>query len=198
MIFPDSLASVIEDFKKFPGIGEKTAERMAFSLLNMSDDDIKKFSNDLIDINDKITKCEVCGTLAEGKFCKVCTDKSRDDHIICVVEDSKDVFIFEKNGMFDGKYHVLGGLISPIDGVGPDDLSIEKLITRVKENDVTEIILAIKGTIEGETTALYIKRVFENVDVCVSRIASGIPIGAEMDYVDTLTLETALKNRKEF
>ncbi|HPE14826.1 MAG TPA: recombination mediator RecR [Bacilli bacterium] len=197
MMYPISFKKLVEDFKKLPGIGEKTAERMAFSILMLDDDSVTNFSTDIKNVKIKIKKCEICGTLCEDEKCMICMSKDRSSNTICVVEDSKDVFLFEKLGNYQGRYHVLGGLISPIDGIGPEDIAIKKLIERINKEKVEEIIVAVKGTIEGETTALYIKKLLEDTAVKVSRIASGIPVGAEIDYIDSLTLESALRNRKE-
>lgn len=197
MLFPKSLEDLIDSFKLLPGIGEKTAERMAFSILNLPDDSVEEFGNSLINLKNTIKKCNVCGTLTDNEICHVCSDKSRDLNTLIVVKDSKDVFTFEKIGNFNGYYHVLGGLISPIDEIGPEDLSINKLIDRIKEKNIKEVILAINSGIEADMTSLYIKKVLEKYNVSVTRIASGIPIGADMDYIDSLTLESALNNRKE-
>ncbi len=196
-MYPEVISKLVEDFKKFPGVGEKTAERMAFSILDLNLDDVKKFSDDLLNIKLRVKTCNICGALTDKDICQICSSKDRNKEILCVVEDVKDVFLLEKMGNFNGLYHVLGGLISPIDGIGIEDLNIEKLKSRISNEKIKEIILAIKGTIEGETTALYIKKLFENSSIVVSKIASGIPIGAEMDYIDVLTLESAFKNRKE-
>ena len=196
-MYPDSLNRVVNSFKKLPGIGEKTAERLAFSVLNFDLEEISEFSESLKYLKDTIKPCKICGTLTDTDICYVCSDKTRDPSSLVVVQDSKDVFLFEKIGNFKGYYHVLGGLISPIDDIGPDDLAIADLIKRIKEGNIKEVILAIKSGIEADTTALYIGRLLEKENVVVSRIASGIPIGADMDYVDALTLDSALKNRKE-
>lgn len=196
-MYPDSLNRVIESFKKLPGIGEKSAERLAFSLLSSSDDTVEEFGNALLSLKGTIKHCSICGTLTDNDICYICSDKTRNSDTLVVVEDSKDVFLFERIGNFKGYYHVLGGLISPIDDIGPDDLSIKALINRVSNSKISEVILAIKSGIEADTTALYISKILEKQNVKVSRIASGIPIGADMDYVDALTLDSALKNRKE-
>ena len=197
MLYPRSIFELIESFKKLPGIGEKTAERLAFAVLDFDENTSLNFSENIKNIKEKIKICNICGTLTEEEVCFICNDRTRDKESIMVVETSKDVFLFEKVGNFKGKYHVLGGLISPLDDIGPNDLSIDKLFDRIKEDNISEIVLAIKTSIEADTTALYIKKILEKENVSVTRIASGVPIGADMDYVDALTLETALKNRKE-
>lgn len=197
MLFPRSLENLIESFKKLPGIGEKTAERMAFAILNFSDIDVEEFGNSLLNIKESLKNCSVCGSLTDDNICHICNDKTRNTKTLLVVKDYKDVFTFEKMGTFNCLYHVLGGLISPIDEIGPDDLNISNLIARIKDNSIEEIILAINSGIEADMTALYIKKVLSDYNVSVTRIASGIPIGADMDYIDALTLESALNNRKE-
>lgn len=197
MFYPSSLSNLIESFKKLPGIGEKTAIRLAFSVMNFSIDDALSFSENIVNVKSNIKHCNICGTLCDDDTCLICKDSTRNKDVLVVVQDSKDVFLFEKMGVFDGYYHVLGGLISPLDDVGPDDIRIKELVNRIKEGVFTEVILAIKTGIEADTTALYIKRILEGMGVSVTRLASGIPIGADMDYVDSLTLKSALNNRKE-
>ena len=196
-MYPDSIKSLIESFKFLPGIGEKTAERLAFSVLDLEEEQAEFFSESITDVKKNIKKCSVCNTLTENDKCFVCLDNSRDDDVLCVVEDTKNVFLFEKLGMFHGKYHVLEGLISPLDGINPEDIGLDKLIDRITKKNYKEVIFAFKPSIEGETTALYIKRVLEGLDVKTTRLASGVPIGADMEYVDSLTLERALNDRKE-
>ena len=195
-MYPESLKCLIESFKFLPGIGEKTAERLAFSVLEMEEEQAEFFSESLLDVKNKIKKCCICNTLTESEMCYVCSDKNRLSDVLCVVEDTKNVFLFEKLGMFNGKYHVLDGLISPLDGINPEDIGLNKLIDRINDEKFKEIIFAFKPSIEGETTALYIKRILEGLDVKVTRLASGVPIGADMEYVDSLTLERALNDRK--
>ena len=196
-MYPDSLKNLIESFKYLPGIGEKTAERLAFAVLEFDEDQCELFSQSLLDVKSKIKKCSICNALTENDVCFVCSNSLRDNEILCVVDDTKSVFLFEKLGMFNGYYHVLDGLISPLDGVNPEDIGLNKLIERISKDKFKEIILAFKPSIEGETTALYIKKILSDMDVVVSRLASGLPIGADMEYVDKLTLERALIDRKE-
>lgn len=196
-MYPESIRSLIESFKSLPGIGEKTAERLAFSILELEDEQIEAFSNSLLDVNKKVRKCSICNTLTDDEECYICKDKTRDEKILCVVEDSKSVFLFEKLGMFTGKYHVLEGLIAPLDGINPEDIGLSKLLDRINNEKFEEIIFAFKPSIEGETTALYIKKILENMDIKITRLASGVPIGADMEYIDSLTLERALNDRKE-
>lgn len=195
MKYPTSISNLIECFKKLPGIGEKTAERLALSILDMDNSVIELFSNSIKNVKTKIKRCNICNHLSENDICEICKNKDRNNKIICVVEEPKNVILFEKLNIFDGYYHVLDGLISPIDGINPEDINIESLINRVKENKIEELILALKPSIEGETTSLYISKLLEKEKVKISKIAYGIPMGAEMDYVDSLTLELALENR---
>ena len=198
MKYPQTILNLIECFKKLPGIGEKTAERLALSILDMDDDIVKLFQNSLKDIKTKIKRCKTCNNLSEDEECEICKSKNRNKKIICVVEEPKNVILFERLNIFDGVYHVLDGLISPIDGINPEDINLEKLIDRVKKDKVEEVILALKPTIEGETTSLYISKVLEKEKIKITKIAHGIPLGADIDYVDSLTLEMALENRLDF
>ena len=197
MKYPNTIQNLIECFKRLPGIGEKTAERLALSVLEIDEDTINLFSNSLKDCKTKIRRCERCNNLSESELCEVCKDKSRDKQVLCVVEEPKNVILFEKLNIFDGYYHVLDGLISPIDGINPEDINLSSLIDRVKKDKVKEIILALKPSVEGETTSLYISKILEDTDVKITNIAHGIPLGAEIDYVDSLTLEMALENRMD-
>lgn len=195
MNYPKTILNLIECFKKFPGIGEKTAERLALSTLNMDNDVIDLFSKSLKDSKTKIKKCSRCGSLTEEDLCQICTDKTRDTSTLCVVEECKNVILFEKIGSFKGLYHVLGGLISPLEGINPEDIHIDALINRIKNENIKEVILALKPSVEGETTTLYIRKLLEGTDVKISKIAHGIPMGADIDYIDPLTLEMAIEDR---
>ncbi len=196
-IYPELLETLIEYFKKLPGIGEKTAERYALSLINFEGDDLKDFASAIENIEGTLKKCDICGHLTDQKICKICEDSARNHNLICVVEDYKSIFMFEKTGKFSGVYHVLGGLISPIDGINPDDLNISKLINRTKELTEAEVIIALRPTIEGDTTTLYLKKILNKEKIKITRLSYGIPMGAEIDYLDILTLERALYDRKE-
>ena len=196
MKYPSIIQNLIECFKRLPGIGEKSAERMALSVLEIDKETIDLFATSLKDSKTKIRRCEICNNLSESEKCEVCKDNSRNKEILCVVEEPKNIILFEKLSIFDGYYHVLDGLISPIDGINPEDINLSSLINRVKEDKVKEIILALKPSVEGETTSLYISKVLEGTGVKISKIAHGIPMGAEIDYVDSLTLEMALENRR--
>lgn len=196
-MYPNSIKNIIDCFKDLPGIGEKTAERLAFSLINFDKNKLTSFSDAIIDVRDKLTYCMICGNITEDKVCSICNDKERNDKLIFVVEKAKDIALFEKINVYNGKYHVLGGLISPLEGIGPDDININKLVTRVEKNGIQEIILALKPSIEGETTMQYIKKILENKNVKITRIATGIPMGTDIEYIDTMTLEFALEERKD-
>lgn len=196
-MYPESIKSLIESFKYLPGIGEKTAERLAFSVLELESEQVDLFSESLVDVSKKIHKCSKCNTLTEDELCSICSDTSRQSNILCVVEDTKSVFLFEKLGIFRGKYHVLEGLISPLDGVNPEDIGLDKLLDRIQDEKFEEIIFAFKPSIEGETTSLYVKKILDGLNIKITRLASGVPIGADMEYVDSLTLERALNDRKD-
>ncbi len=196
-MYPESLKNLVESFKYLPGIGEKTAERLAFSVLDLEDEQVSLFCDSLLGVKKKIHPCPICNTYTDTNLCFICSDIARDKTTLCVVEDTKNVFLFEKLGMFHGMYHVLDGLISPLDGVNPEDIGLDKLIDRIKQENFKEVIFAFKPSIEGETTSLYIKRVLDGMGVVVTRLASGVPMGADMEYVDSLTLERALNDRKE-
>ncbi len=197
-MYPEVLNDTISSLKKIPGIGEKSAERYALSLVELSDEDIANFVTNIKSCKEKLQKCTICGHLTDSEVCSVCSDSGRVDNLICVVEDYKSAFGFEKSGSFNGKYHVLNGLISPIDGIYPEDINISSLVERLngKEKDA-EVILALKPSIEGETTTLYIKKIFENKNIKVSRLSYGIPMGVDIDYLDSITLDRALLDRKE-
>ena len=196
-MYPNSIKNIIECFKDLPGIGEKTAERLAFSLINFDKEKLTSFSDAICYVRDKITYCDICGNITENEICDICADKERKSSIIFVVEKAKDISLFEKINIFNGKYHVLGGLISPLEGIGPEDINIDKLLSRIDKEDIEELILALKPSIEGETTMQYIKKVLENKNIKVTRIATGIPIGTDIEYIDSMTLEFAFEGRKD-
>lgn len=195
-MYPESLQNLIECFKFLPGIGEKTAERLAFSILDMSEDRTEYFEESIRNAKENMHLCPICNSLTDQEKCNICSSDNRDDSFLCVVEDAKSVFLFERLGMFKGQYHVIKGLISPKEGINPEDIELGKLIDRIKTSKFKEIILAFKPSIEGETTSLYIKRILGDLDIKISKIASGIPIGADMEYIDAMTLERALMDRK--
>ena len=198
MNYPKIILDLIECFKKFPSIGEKSAERLALSTLNMDDEVLEIFSESLKNVKKKITRCKKCNNLADSDYCEICKHiDSRDNETICIVEDCKNIILFEKLGTYHGIYHVLNGLISPLDGINPQDINIESLLDRIKDENIKEIIIAVKPSIEGETTTLYISKMLEGTNIKVTKIAHGVPLGVEMEYLDSLTLEMALENRKD-
>ena len=197
MIYPTSLEKLIKFYKKLPSIGEKSAERLALATLDLDDELIHEFSQNLLMAKQKLVPCKICNNLTDKEICDICSDENRDKNLICVIEDYKSVFSFEKAGNYHGVYHVLNGLISPINNIGPEDINISSLARRINELENPEIILALKSSIEGETTTLYIKKIFENKNVTISRLSYGIPMGAEIDYLDILTLDKALEDRKK-
>lgn len=195
-MYPDSLKKLIDCFRNLPGIGAKTAERLAFSMLEFDKDKLSDFSNSIIDIRDKICRCSNCGNISDSSLCSICLNSVRDDTVILVVERPKDIVLFEKLGSFNGKYHVLNGVISPLDGIGPDDINLANLFKRVDEYDIKEIIFALKPSVEGETTMQYIKKLLDGKNIKISKIAIGVPIGTDMEYIDSITLEMAIDERK--
>lgn len=205
MGYPETILSLIESFKKLPGIGEKSAERLAFSIIDMDMEDVQTFSEDLKNVKTNIKNCKKCNHITENDICDICLDETRDNNTICVVDDPKSVIMFEKLSIYKGKYFVLSGLISPLDKIGPEDININELVNKIKNDNINEVILAIKPTIEGETTSLYILKTLEELNntskkeepVTISKIAHGIPLGVDMEYIDSLTLELALQDRKK-
>ncbi|WP_394264675.1 recombination mediator RecR [Anaerococcus octavius] len=196
-IFPESLDNLIGEFQKLPTIGRKSAERLAMNIVDRDQADIKDFANALLEVKEKIHRCEICGNLTEDDICDVCKDITREEDFICIVEDVKDLIAIEKSGAYHGKYHVLGGLISPSDGIGPDELNIDKLLNRIEKEGINEIILAISSTIEGETTSLFLTGLLNEKSIKVTKIAQGIPVGSNLEYFDQLTLERAIEDRRE-
>lgn len=192
---PDSLTKLINSFKLLPGIGEKTAERLAYAVLNLEKDQVDYFANSLNDSFSLIHRCPICNSLTDLDICSICSLNDRNNTLM-IVDDPKNIFLFEKLGMFNGKYHVLNGLINPLEGVNPEDVGLDKLIERINKEKFKEIIFALKPSIEGETTTLYIKKILEGMNITISKLASGLPIGADFDYIDKLTLELALSDRK--
>lgn len=195
-MYPKSIKNLIESFKYFPGIGEKTAERLAFSVIQMEKEQVQSLSENLISVVNNLKRCQICNNLSEGDICDICRDESRNKDMLCVVEDAKTVFSIEKTETYHGYYHVLNGLISSFNDVNSSELRLDKLIHRIEEHDFKEVIIAVKQCIEGEMTALYIKNLLSDMNVKITRIASGIPIGADMEYIDSLTLEKAFDNRQ--
>lgn len=196
MKYPDSFENLMESFKKLPGIGNKSAERMVYKILEMDEEDVKKFSNNLISFKKTIKYCKKCGHISEGTLCDICSDDSRDSSTILIVESPKDVIAMEKMKEYHGLYHVLHGTISIMDGKTIDDLNVSSLFERIND-DTKEVIIATNPTREGETTALFLGKLLSNYNIEVTRIANGLPIGSNIDYADELTLLKSLEGRRK-
>lgn len=189
------LTRLIEQFASLPGIGMKTAQRLAYHMLTLSEEEIKRFSSAVVDAHEKIKNCDVCKNFTDKPVCDICDDTARDRSVVCVVEAPKDVAAFERTREYKGLYHVLHGLISPMDGVGPDQIYIKELLTRIGQGEIQEVILATDPTVEGEATAMYLSRLLKPLGIKVSRLAFGIPVGSSLEYADEVTLYKALENR---
>lgn len=191
------LTKLVEQFASLPGIGRKTAQRLAFYILTLNKAQAKEFADAVLDAHEKIKYCSVCKNYTDQELCDICGDNTRDKTTVCVVEDAKDVAAFERTREYRGLYHVLGGLISPMDGIGPDQIFIKELLNRVGQGTVTEVIMATNPTVEGEATAMYVGKLLKPFGVKVSRLAYGIPVGSDLEYADEVTLYKALENRSE-
>lgn len=194
-MLPLGIKELIEYFKLLPGVGPKTAERYAFALLKLPSAQLQNFGNKIATFKDKVTKCQICGHVSENTPCSICANPQRNHKIICIVADSADISAIEKTNDFDGVYHVLDGLIDHLENIGPDQLRIKELVTRIEEDKPLEIILALNATIEGETTNYYLANSLHKFDIPISKLARGIPVGADIEYTDSTTLSSALKNR---
>ena len=195
--YPKPLGRLINELSKMPGIGGKTAQRLAFHILSLPAEEAAALATSITEAKEKMKYCPVCGNLTDQEPCSICRDKNRRQDIICVVESPKDVMAMERIKEFDGLYHVLHGAISPMDGVGPEDINLKQLIVRLQNSDVKEIILATNPNIEGEATAMYIARLIKPSGIKVSRIANGIPVGGDLEYADEVTLLKAMEGRRE-
>lgn len=191
------ISRLIEEFSKLPGVGRKTAQRLAFHVINMNTNDVESLSKAIIDAKREIKYCSICCNITDTDPCSMCSNKNRDSSIICVVEDPRDVAAMERTREFKGKYHVLNGVISPMDGIGPDMIKIKELIVRLSNEDVKELIMATNPTIEGEATAMYIARLVKPMGIKVTRIAHGLPVGGDLEYADEVTITKALEGRRE-
>ena len=191
-----SLARLVEQFERMPGIGHKSAQRLAFYVLNMKKEEAKAFSEAILSAHEKIKKCSRCCNLAEEELCPICKSTRRDESVICVVEDPRDVMAFERTHEFEGTYHVLHGVISPMNGIGPEDITVKELLARMGDGKVQEVIMATNPTVEGEATAMYISRLLKPMGISVSRLAYGVPVGADLEYADEVTLTKALEGRR--
>ena len=192
-----SLQRLILEFNKLPGVGQKSATRYAFHILNQSKEDIENFVEALLAVKENIKKCSVCGDYCESDTCDICSDHERDHRIVCVVEESKDIMILEKTTKFRGVYHVLDGRLDPLNGITPNELNIKSLLERIAKDDIEEIILATNLNIEGETTAMYLAKLMKNFGIKITKLASGIPIGSNLEFSDTATISRALDDRVE-
>jgi recombination protein RecR len=187
---------LIDQFGRLPGIGPKSAQRIAFYVLQADEDQIGELARTLAEVKQRVSFCQRCGNVAESELCRICADPRRDDHVLCVVEEPKDVVAIERTREYRGRYHVLGGAISPIDGVGPDDLRIRELMARLADGEVTELILATDPNLEGEATATYLTRLVAGMGIAVTRLASGLPVGGDLEYADEVTLGRAFEGRR--
>jgi len=197
MEYTKPLAKLIEYFQKLPSVGPKSAQRMALYLLKLPLNEVEKFAQAMIEAKSTINYCDVCFNMSSSNPCEICQNTSRNSSLICVVAETKDLIAIEKTNEYNGSYHVLQGLISPIDGIGPDDIRIKELLNRVHANDVVEVILALNPSVEGEATSLYLNKLLKPFGVKVSRIAFGLPLGSELEYADELTLAKAIEGRQE-
>ena len=197
MIYPKSIATLIEHFQKFPSVGPKSAQRMAFYMLRMPESEVQKFAQAVLDAKRNTRTCEVCFNLSSSSPCEICQNPKRDRSIICVVSETKDLIAIEKTNEFKGLYHVLQGLISPMDGIGADDIRIKELLKRLTSDEVKEVILALPPSVEGEATSLYLSKLIKPFGITISRIAFGLPVGADLEYADEITIAKAIEGRRE-
>ena len=197
MIYPKSIATLIEHFQKFPSVGPKSAQRMAFYLLRMPMSEVQKFAQCIVDAKQNTRTCEICFNISSTSPCEICLSNKRDRSTICVVAETKDLIAIEKTNEYKGLYHVLQGLISPMDGIGADDIRIKELLNRLTGEEVKEIILALSPSVEGEATSLYLTKLIKPFGVKISRIAFGLPVGADLEYADEITIAKAIEGRRE-
>lgn len=196
--YPPSLERLMAELSKLPGIGPKSAQRLAFYILERGKESALSFAAALTDATEKLGECPVCFNIAEEGHCAICEDTSRDDRVICVVETPRDVLPIERSGSFQGRYHILGGLLSPMEGIGPGDIHLKELLQRLQDDTVEEVILATGSNVEGEATAAYIADLLKPAGIRVTRIAQGMPVGGDLEYIDEITLARALAGRREF
>jgi recombination protein RecR len=195
-VYEGAVQDLIDELGRLPGVGPKGAQRIAFHLLQADSEDVTRLVTALTEVKAKVRFCEVCGNVAEAERCRICADPRRDQTAICVVEEPKDVVAVERTREFRGTYHVLGGAISPIDGIGPDDLRIRQLMQRLASGEVQEVIIATDPNLEGEATATYLSRLLRDLDITVTRLASGLPVGGDLEYADEVTLGRAFEGRR--
>ena len=195
-MYEGAVQDLIDELGRLPGVGPKSAQRIAFHLLQADPIDVKRLVSALVEVKDKVRFCSICGNVAQEEQCRICRDERRDRALICVVEEPKDVVAIERTREFRGRYHVLGGAISPIEGIGPDDLRIRELLARLASDDITEIIIATDPNLEGEATATYLARLLRPMGLRVTRLASGLPVGGDLEYADEVTLGRAFEGRR--
>jgi len=196
--FARPVVALIEHLKKLPGIGEKSAARLAFHILKADREAIEGLSSALMEVKDRICLCRICFNITDEDPCAICVDPRRESSLVCVVEEPADLLAIERTGQFRGKYHVLHGVLSPLDGIGPEDIRIDELVQRIKGQQVAEVILAINPSTEGETTSVYLAQILQPLGVKITRIAYGIPMGGDLKYTDDMTLTRAMESRREF
>lgn len=197
MIYPKSIATLIEQFQKFPSVGPKSAQRMAFHLLKLPVSEVEKFARAVVEAKQSTVACEICYNLSSTSPCEICSSTTRDKNTICVVAETKDLIAIEKTNEYKGLYHVLQGLISPIDGIGAEDIRIKELLSRLTDENVKELILALSPSVEGEATSLYLTKLVKPFGITISRIAFGLPVGTDLEFADEITLAKALEGRRE-
>lgn len=197
MAYPDSLRKLVDVLCRFPGVGPKTAQRLAFYLLGTTREDVVAIARAMVEAKDKLGFCLICGSLAEVEQCPYCSDPRREQLLLCVVQEPRDVLVLERTGQFKGLYHVLHGALSPLDGIGPEELKLDQLVRRIKEKEVQEVIIATNPNVEGDATAGYLARLLKPLSIRVTRIAFGLPVGGDIEYADDLTLSRALDGRRD-
>lgn len=197
MRYYDSLSRLIAQFQKLPGVGSKTAQRLAFYILKMPEAEVRSFASALVEARSKLITCSCCGNMTDSDPCSICLDPKRDDKYICVVQESKDILALERTNEFKGRYHVLHGAISPLDGIGPDQLNLKSLLKRVQKTPPEEVIIATNPNVQGEATAMYLAQILKPLNITVTRIAHGLPVGGDLEYADEMTLARALAGRQQ-
>ena len=195
--YSPSIEKLIESFEKLPSIGHKTAIRLAYHMLDMSDDEIKEFTTSITDAKQKLKYCSICFNISDTDPCPICSDAKRDQSTICVVEDVRDIMAMERTHEYKGVYHVLHGTISPLNGIGPDEIKIKELLNRIRDNEIKEVIIATNPRVEGEATSIYLSKLLKAFNIKVTRIAHGIPVGGDLEYTDEITLMKAMEGRRE-
>jgi len=197
MDFAEPLSRLIQEVRRMPGIGQKSAQRIAFHLLRASREDAERLARAILDVKDKLSLCKICNNISDGELCPYCRDDGRDHGVICVVEEPPNILPIETTRQYEGVYHVLHGAISPLRGVGPEQLRIKSLLTRLQQGEVNEVILATNPTVEGEATAVYLSRLLKPLGVKVTRIAMGLPVGSDLEFADEVTMSKSMENRRE-